>query len=81
MRSGVPAKVTSSGQISLPAALRRRWGAGRVLVIDRGDYAILRPMPEDIVGFLRGSITPGETNLADIRAEERADEARREESR
>jgi len=78
---GTQAKVTSSGQISLPAALRRRWGAARVLVIDRGDYAIVRPMPEDIVGFLRGSITPGETTLADIRAEERADESRREESR
>jgi bifunctional DNA-binding transcriptional regulator/antitoxin component of YhaV-PrlF toxin-antitoxin module len=73
--------VTNSGQISLPAALRRRWGAKRVLVVDRGDYAIVRPMPEDIVTFLRGSITPGAATLEEIRSQERAEEAQREESR
>ena len=80
MQPGVPAKVTSSGQISLPAALRRRWGAGRVLVVDRGDYAIVRPLPEDIVGFLRGSVTPSGGTLEDVRADERRADSRREES-
>ena len=81
MKPGVPAKVTSSGQISLPAALRRRWGAGRVLVVDRGDYAIVRPLPEDIVGFLRGSVPASGRTLEDIRADERAADARREDLR
>ena len=80
MQSGIPAKVTSSGQISLPAAMRRRWGAGRVLVVDRGDYAIVHPLPDDIVGSLRGSV-PAAGRLEDIRAEDRVDESRREESR
>lgn len=80
MQPGVPAKVTSSGQISLPAALRRRWGAGRVLIVDRGDYAIVRPLPEDIVGFLRGSVPPDGGTLEDVRADERRADARREES-
>jgi bifunctional DNA-binding transcriptional regulator/antitoxin component of YhaV-PrlF toxin-antitoxin module len=49
------AKVTRNGQVSLPAELRHRWGAGSVLVIDRGDYAIVRPIPGDIVATLHGS--------------------------
>ena len=81
MTMGAQAKVTSSGQISLPAALRRRWGADRVLVVDRGDYALVRPMPDDIVGFLRGSVPASGRSLEDIRADERAAEARREDLR
>ena len=81
MSSGVPAKVTSSGQISLPAALRHRWGTGRVLVVDRGDYAIVRPLPDDIVGFLRGSVPAAGDRLEDTRADERRADSLREESR
>ena len=50
-------------------------------MIDRGDYALVRPVPEDIVGFLRGSIAHGDTTLEAIRSQERAEEAQREESR
>lgn len=81
MLSGVPAKVTNSGQISLPAAIRRRWGAGRVLVVDRGDYAIVRPLPDDILGFLRGSVPRASVSLEEIRADERRADSRREEFR
>ena len=66
------AKVTRNGQVSLPAALRHRWGAASVLVIDQGDYAIVRPIPEDTVAALRGSHSgPGPTS-------ERARKAERE---
>lgn len=60
------AKVTRNGQVSLPAALRRRWRAGSVLVIDRGDYAIVRPVPDDTIATLRGAHAgPGpETGVA-----------------
>ena len=78
MPSGVSAKVTNSGQISLPAAMRRRWGAGRVLVVDRGDYAIVRPLPDDIVGFLRGSVPSAGESLEEFRADERRADSRRE---
>lgn len=81
MTTGTSAKVTSSGQISLPASLRRRWHVDRVLVIDRGDYALVRPMPDDIVGFLRGSVPSTGQDLEDVRDTERAADARREESR
>jgi AbrB family looped-hinge helix DNA binding protein len=38
--------VSTSGQMSVPAAVRRRWGldhGGRVTVIDLGDAVILLP--------------------------------------
>jgi bifunctional DNA-binding transcriptional regulator/antitoxin component of YhaV-PrlF toxin-antitoxin module len=75
------AKVTSNGQVSLPAELRRRWRAGAVLVIDRGDYAIVRPIPEDSIAALYGvHAGPGPTS-AEVRAAERAAEADREDRR
>ena len=80
MSRGLQAKVTDSGQISLPATLRHRWGVKRVLVVDRGDYAIVRPMPDDIVSFLHGSIATSGAGVEEIRAEERGDDTRREES-
>ncbi len=59
----VKAKVTRNGQVSLPAELRHRWGAGSVLVIDLGEYAIVRPIPADTVATLQGSHAgPGPTS-------------------
>jgi bifunctional DNA-binding transcriptional regulator/antitoxin component of YhaV-PrlF toxin-antitoxin module len=75
------AKITSSGQLSLPAALRRRWAAGAVLVIDCGDYAIIRPVPADPVAALKGvRAGPGQTT-EQARENERSEEARLEERR
>lgn len=53
--TSVTAKVTRNGQVSLPAELRRRWRAGSVLVVDRGDYAIVRPIPDDVIATLQGA--------------------------
>lgn len=72
------AKVTQNGQVSLPAEIRHRWGAASVLVIDRGDYAIVRPVPADPLTELRGSHAgPGPT-LDEARAAERAAEQHQE---
>jgi bifunctional DNA-binding transcriptional regulator/antitoxin component of YhaV-PrlF toxin-antitoxin module len=66
----VTAKVTRNGQVSLPAELRHRWGADSVLVIDRGSYAIVRPIPEDTVASLRGAHAgPGPTSEQARKAE------------
>lgn len=68
------AKVTRNGQVSLPAELRHRWGAGSVLVIDRGDYAIVRPIPEDTIASLRGTHAgPGPTSEQARQAERQAE--------
>jgi bifunctional DNA-binding transcriptional regulator/antitoxin component of YhaV-PrlF toxin-antitoxin module len=73
------AKVTSSGQVSLPAEIRRRWGVGSVLVIDRGDYAIVRPVPADIIAALKGVRGGPGPSVEQARADERhaADERER----
>jgi len=74
----IRAKVTRNGQVSLPAELRHRWGAAAVLVIDRGDYAILRPIPADPLARLRGAHAGPEPNLEQARAAERTAEHERE---
>jgi hypothetical protein len=51
------------------------------LVIDRGDYAIVRPIPEDIIGGLRGAHAgPGPTS-EEARQADREAEADREDRR
>ena len=75
--NSIEAKVTSSGQVSLPAMIRNRWAVNSVLVIDRGDYAIVRPVPQDIPGALRGAFAgPGPTTKQ-ARKRERAAESKR----
>ena len=73
----VQAKVTRNGQVSLPAALRHRWGAGSVLIIDRGDYAIVRPMAPDPIAALRGAHAGPGPSVEDARAAERASDRER----
>lgn len=72
-------RVTASGQVSLPAALRKRWGAGAVLVIDKGDYAIVRPVPADPIGALLGLHRGQGISTERARADDRADDERRSE--
>lgn len=75
----IEAKVTKNGQISLPAPIRARWQAGAVLVIDKGDHVIVRPVPDDPIAALRGKFAgPGPTS-DEMRAEEREADAEREE--
>jgi AbrB family looped-hinge helix DNA binding protein len=72
--AAVRVKVTRNGQVSLPAELRHRWGAGSVLVVDRGDYAIVRPIPEDTVAALQGAHAgPGPTSENARAVERKAD--------
>ncbi|HEY0816399.1 MAG TPA: AbrB/MazE/SpoVT family DNA-binding domain-containing protein [Pseudonocardia sp.] len=71
------AKITASGQVSLPAALRRRWGASAVLVIDRGSYAIVRPLPADPVGALMGAHAGPGPSAEDARRQARDEDEER----
>lgn len=71
-------RVTSNGSISLPAAIRRRWGARRVAVIDRGDLAVVRAVPDNPVEFYRGRFAGPGPSTGTLRAAERAEDGRAE---
>ena len=47
-------KVTSNGQVSIPAATRNRWHTDRVVVVDLGDRVVMRPAGDDPIGELTG---------------------------
>jgi AbrB family looped-hinge helix DNA binding protein len=68
------ANITTAGQISIPAAVRRRWGTKRVAVEDHGDHLVVTPFPDDPIaaarGILKGRIGPTE----ELRAQARRDE-------
>jgi bifunctional DNA-binding transcriptional regulator/antitoxin component of YhaV-PrlF toxin-antitoxin module len=53
------ATISKGGQVSIPADVRHRWGTNRVLVEDRGDELIFRPLPLDPIGAARGSLRDG----------------------
>lgn len=73
-------KVTTSGQISLPASVRNRWHASRVAVDDEGDRIMVRPIPDDPIAAACGSLRRrGSTES--VRARERRASAAREHQR
>lgn len=72
---GTQVKVSRNGQVSVPAAVRHRWGTSTVLIIDRGDYAIVRPVPDDPIEALRGAYATPEPATDAARAADRAAEA------
>ena len=47
-------KVSQNGQVSIPADTRSRWHSNRVVIVDLGDRIVIRPLPDDPVGSLRG---------------------------
>jgi AbrB family looped-hinge helix DNA binding protein len=67
-------KVTSAGQLSLPARIRRRWGTQRVSIEDRGDSVVLRPIPDDPIAAAAGALKGRIGSSDDLRARARADE-------
>ena len=79
--SATRVRVSRNGQISVPAAVRHRRGAATVLVIDRGDYAIIRPVPDDPIGSLRGAHAGPGPASEEARSANRAYEAASEKRR
>jgi AbrB family looped-hinge helix DNA binding protein len=71
-------KVTTAGQVSIPAEVRRRWGTTRVRITDEGGRLVVEPEPENpfegLLGILAG---PGPT-YDEMQAEERAAERERD---
>lgn len=67
--------ISRGGQISIPAEVRRRWKAHRVLVEDHGASLVVRPIPADPIGAAIGSLAGAGPSSDEIRAQEREEEA------
>lgn len=48
-------KISKTGQISIPAAVRRRWNVRNVRVVDEGDRIVVKPVPDDPVAAASGA--------------------------
>jgi AbrB family looped-hinge helix DNA binding protein len=72
------AKVTTSGQVSLPAAVRKRWGTAQVVIEDEGDRVVVRPLPDDPIAAACGSLKRRGGASEAIRSRERAADASRQ---
>ena len=74
-------KVTSAGQISIPAEVRRRWGATRVKVTADGDRLVIEAAAdnpfEDLIGILAGGRMTSDEMLHEEREVERERERRK----
>jgi AbrB family looped-hinge helix DNA binding protein len=68
-------RASAKGQIVIPAALRRKYGiknGTRIVVIDSGDSIILKPMTEEYLKKLQGSLK-GKGGLKTLLDERRKD--------
>ena len=74
-------KITTSGQVSIPAAVRRRWGTRRVQVEDKGDHVVVRPIPDDPIAAAFGIFKDRGIKTDELRRIAREDERRAEERR
>jgi bifunctional DNA-binding transcriptional regulator/antitoxin component of YhaV-PrlF toxin-antitoxin module len=77
MERTIIAKVTTSGQVSLPAPVRKRWRTAKVVIEDEGDRVVVRPLPDDPIAAACGSLK-GRGSSEAIRARERLAEAARQ---
>ncbi len=76
--------ISSGGQISVPAAVRKRWGTHSVLAEDRGDRLVLRPAPDDPIAAVRGIFADemsGGPTIDELRARAREEDAELEQQR
>jgi AbrB family looped-hinge helix DNA binding protein len=72
-------RVTSAGQISLPAEVRRRWGASRVKITDEGGRLVIEPASDyplsAAIGLLASARGASDGLLAERAAEREQDAA------
>ena len=70
-------KVSSNGQVSIPAEARARWNVEQVVIVDLGDRIVVRPLPDEPVTALKGKYRRRGTNTDRIRRQARIEEPAR----
>jgi AbrB family looped-hinge helix DNA binding protein len=68
-------KISSNGQVSIPAEARARWNVEQVVMVDLGDRVVVRPLPDEPVKELRGKYRRRGTKSDRIRLQSRIDDA------
>ena len=76
-------KITKGGQISIPAAVRHRWGTSTVVLDDQGDRIVIEPAPDDPIAAAEGALAAefGTIDVARLRRAARDDERSAEDRR
>lgn len=76
-------RISKGGQISIPAAVRRRWGTSTVALDDQGDRLVIEPAPDDPIAAAEGSLASefGGIDVAALRRRARDDDRLAEERR
>jgi len=76
-------RISKGGQISIPAAIRHRWGTSTVAIDDQGDRIVIEPAPDDPIAAAEGALAAdfGGLDTARLRRAARADERVAEERR
>jgi AbrB family looped-hinge helix DNA binding protein len=77
MRMRKRMKISKGGQISIPAAIRHRWGTQTVVLEDVGDRIVLVPAPDDPIAAAEGALADEVRNLDLVRLRREAREAER----
>lgn len=69
-------RISKGGQISIPAAIRRRWGTSTVALDDQGDRLVIEPAPDDPIGAAEGALAAefGRIDVAALRRIARDDD-------
>jgi bifunctional DNA-binding transcriptional regulator/antitoxin component of YhaV-PrlF toxin-antitoxin module len=73
------ATISRGGQVSIPAEIRHRWGVRRVVIVERGNVLEIRPLPDDPIAALRGSLRGSGVTTDQLREEMHEEEAEAEE--
>jgi bifunctional DNA-binding transcriptional regulator/antitoxin component of YhaV-PrlF toxin-antitoxin module len=60
-------RIAKGGQISIPVAVRRRWGTSIVTLDDHCDRLVIEPAPDDPIAAAEGSLA-GEFGRIDVAA-------------
>jgi AbrB family looped-hinge helix DNA binding protein len=71
-------KITTGGQVSLPAEIRHRWGTSTVVLEDRGDEVVMRPAEDDPIVAVRGRFADVAVTSDELRRRGRQEEAEAE---
>ena len=76
-------RISKGGQISIPAAIRNRWGTQTLVLEDQGNRLVIEPAPDDPIAAAEGALADefGRVDARRLRraarASDRTAEARR----